>query len=195
MEANGVASKPWATNPRGRLCAPRVLTWFLFQSTNMALNPEALETELKKKKIRLVYVTPLHQYPTTVTMPVSRGFGLRSCAKYGCPYSKMTTTNEYHYSCQPLPPLAASDPEGLIIYISTFSKVAFPSARLGFMAVPKSLARPLGNFRRIVTRQNDCFLQDAVPVDAIWSFRATLAPHTTGLRGALRDGRSSARPS
>lgn len=127
------------------------------------IDPDALHTLVKRHRLRLVYSTPLHQYPTTVTLPVSRRIRIYELlSQFGVPFLEDDYDHEFHYRCQPLAPLAASDPEGLILYVSTFSKVLFPSARLGFMAVPASIAKPLASLKRISTRQNDGILQAAV---------------------------------
>jgi GntR family transcriptional regulator / MocR family aminotransferase len=95
--------------------------------------------------------------------------------------------HEYHYRSQPLPPLAASDPESLVIYLSTFSKVLFPSARIGFIAIPKELYGPFRNFRRILTRQNDSLLQDAV---ARWMRQGGFERHLRRMRRTYEERRN-----
>jgi GntR family transcriptional regulator/MocR family aminotransferase len=49
-----------------------------------------------------------------------------------------------------------------VIYVSTLSKILFPSARLGFTAVPEKLRERFTLFRKMVTTQNDTLIQDAV---------------------------------
>lgn len=127
------------------------------------LDPDHLAFTLRRKKLRLLYMTPLHQYPTTVTLPIARRMRIYElAARYRVPILEDDYDHEYHYRCNPMTPFAADDTDGLVIYISTFSKVFSPSARIGFMAVPPALAQPFAAFRRIVTRQNDYLLQDAV---------------------------------
>lgn len=118
---------------------------------------------VKRDRLRLLYTTPLHQYPTTVTSPVSRRLRLYELAsRAGVPILEDDYDHEFHYRSQPLAPLASQDPDGRVVYVSTFSKVLFPSARIGFMAVPRSLAAPLASYRKIVSRQNETVLQDAL---------------------------------
>lgn len=124
---------------------------------------EELKKILRRKKPRLIYTTPLHQYPTTVTLPVPRRLELYElAAEYGIPILEDDYDHEFHYRSQPLPPLASNDPSGLVLYVSTFSKVLYPAARCGFMAVPENLFKPLSDFKRIVSRQNDTIIQDAI---------------------------------
>jgi GntR family transcriptional regulator / MocR family aminotransferase len=129
------------------------------------LNTDDLERVLRNQqgRVKLIYVTPLHQYPTTVTLPMARRLRLYELAcRYGVPILEDDYDHEYHYRCNPLAPLASEDPEGRILYVSTFSKVFSPAARLGFMAVPAALAPKLSNLKRLVSRQNELLTQDAL---------------------------------
>src|SRR3712207_7741805 len=44
--------------------------------------------------------------------------------------------------------------------VSTFSKILFPSSRLGFLALPPGLAPALSRYRSLVSRQNETWLQE-----------------------------------
>lgn len=139
-----------------------------------------LEEILKKKKVRLVYVTPLHQYPTTVTLSARRRLHLYELAyKYGVLIIEDDYDHEFHYASQPVAPLASFDPGGLILYVSTFSKVLFPSARLGFMAVPNSLGTELAKLKRISSRQNEHLMQKAL---SLWMASGGFERHLRRVR-------------
>lgn len=154
------------------------------------LDVSALARAAARHRLRLVYTTPLHQYPTTVTMPVSRRSALYElCVKKGIPILEDDYDHEYHYRCQPLAPLAAADPAGLVLYVSTFSKVFSPAARVGFLAVPQALAKPLADLRRIVSRQNDALLQDAV---ARWMRDGGFERHMRRMRRVYEERRDAA---
>ena len=58
--------------------------------------------------------------------------------------------------------MAADDPSGLVIYLSTFSKIMFPGARIGFIAVDKSLAADFLNYRSIVNHKPNVLMQSAI---------------------------------
>jgi GntR family transcriptional regulator/MocR family aminotransferase len=127
------------------------------------IDPDHLESVLRKRSINLIYLTPLHQYPTTVSLPVPRRIRIYELAQqYRVPILEDDYDHEYHYRCQPFAPLVSDDPAGLILYVSTFSKVFSPSARLGFMAVPPELVSRLSGLKRVVSRQNDHLIQDAL---------------------------------
>lgn len=167
------------------------------------LDPDSLSKAMRRHRIRLIYTTPLHQYPTTVTLPVARRLRLYElAAQAGIPILEDDYDHEFHYRSQPLAPLASRDPAELVIYVSTFSKTLFPSARIGFMAVPKTLAPALAGYRRIVSRQNETLLQDAT---ARWMntggferhlrrMRRTYEERRTTIVECLEEGKSSGLP-
>ena len=58
--------------------------------------------------------------------------------------------------------MASDDPNGLVIYLSTFSKVMFPGARIGFMALDKTLSDAVVNYKTIVNHKVSVPMQDAI---------------------------------
>jgi GntR family transcriptional regulator/MocR family aminotransferase len=129
-------------------------------------DPDALDAVLRHRGADLIYLTPLHHYPTTSTMPPERrALIYRIAAQYGVPILEDDYDHEFHYSGTPLAPMASDDPLGLVIYASTFSKSAFPGARIGFLAIPDALLLPLCKVRRCTTWQVNGLAQQAM---AIW---------------------------
>lgn len=127
------------------------------------MDPEHLQYQLRRHPLRLIYTTPLHQFPTTVTIPSTRRIMLYEIAvRNKIPILEDDYDHEYHYRCYPPSPLAAGDPCGQVIYTSTFSKMIFPSLRLGFMAVPHTLTPAIRYLRFVSTRQSNLIVQKAV---------------------------------
>lgn len=106
-------------------------------------------------RVRLIYTTPLHQYPTGVLMSQERRRHLYELAcAHRIPIIEDDYDHQFHYSSPPPPPLAASDPAGVVLYVGSFSKVLYPSLRIGFIATPRpELARNLAKFRRTLSRR------------------------------------------
>ncbi|MFT5760378.1 MAG: GntR family transcriptional regulator/MocR family aminotransferase [Alteromonadaceae bacterium] len=133
------------------------------KQTDQGINVEHLEALIKAHKIRLLYLTPLHQYPTTTTLPVAQRVQIyRLAQQYNIPIIEDDYDHEFHYHSQPLAPMAANDPAGLVIYLSSFSKIMFPGMRLGIIAVDKTLAPHIANYRTIMNHKVNVILQDAV---------------------------------
>jgi len=89
---------------------------------------------------RLVYVTPGHQFPLGVTMSVARRLQLLDwAAKSGALILEDDYDSEYRYAGRPVPALQGLDRHGLVLFTGSFSKVLFPSLRVGYLVVPPDL--------------------------------------------------------
>ena len=144
------------------------------------LDTEHLSRVMARKRIKLIVTTPLHQYPTTVTMPLPRRRELMALAeRHGAALLEDDYDHEFHYRSEPPPPLASDDPADLVFYVSSFSKVLLPTVRLGFMAVPRAMTQHVAAMRRVTTRQNDQITQDAL---ARWLEAGGLERHLRRMR-------------
>lgn len=102
---------------------------------------------------KLAYVTPGHQFPLGITMSLSRRLQLLEWAhKSGALILEDDYDSEYRYSGRPLPSLQGLDRAGQVIYSGTFSKVMFPSLRLGYMVIPQDLISPFQAAMSITVR-------------------------------------------
>jgi GntR family transcriptional regulator/MocR family aminotransferase len=91
-------------------------------------------------RARLAYVTPSHQYPLGSTMSLARRMQLlRWANQHGSWVIEDDYDSEFRYSGRLLPTLQGLDTTGRTIYVGTFSKVMFPSLRLGYVVVPPPL--------------------------------------------------------
>jgi GntR family transcriptional regulator/MocR family aminotransferase len=91
-------------------------------------------------QVRAAYVTPSHQYPLGTTMTAARRLALLDWAyQKGAWVLEDDYDSEYRYVSRPLGALQGMDTHERVIYIGTFSKVLFPSVRVGYLVVPPSL--------------------------------------------------------
>lgn len=89
---------------------------------------------------RMVYVTPSHQFPLGVTLPLSRRLELLEWASgAGAWIVEDDCDGEYRYAGRPLASLQGLDNENRVIYAGAFSKVLFPSLRIAYLVVPPDL--------------------------------------------------------
>jgi GntR family transcriptional regulator/MocR family aminotransferase len=88
---------------------------------------------------RLAVVTPSHQSPTGVALPLQRRVELLEWAGTRCAsILEDDYDGEYRYRGHPLPALKSMDTFDRVIYCGTLSKVLFPGLRLAYVVVPQS---------------------------------------------------------
>jgi GntR family transcriptional regulator/MocR family aminotransferase len=92
------------------------------------------------RKVRAVYVTPSHQYPLGVSMSAARRLALLDwAARHNAWILEDDYDSEYRYVSRPLGALQGMDSRDRVVYVGTFSKVLFPSLRVGYLIVPPAL--------------------------------------------------------
>jgi GntR family transcriptional regulator / MocR family aminotransferase len=97
----------------------------------------ALLNKHRDKSPKLVYVTPSHQYPRGVTLSLSRRLSLLKWARdVGALILEDDYDSEYRYNERPFPSIQGMIPDAPVLYVATFSKLLFPSLRLGYIVVP-----------------------------------------------------------
>ncbi len=102
---------------------------------------------------KLVYATPSHQYPLGVTMTLSRRLELLDWSRRSNAWIlEDDYDSEFRYTGMPLAALKGLDTEGRVIYIGSFSKMLFPSLRLGYMVVPPDLVDTFAATRALIDR-------------------------------------------
>jgi GntR family transcriptional regulator / MocR family aminotransferase len=96
--------------------------------------------QLPARGVRLIYVTPGHQFPLGTTMSVARRLQLLRWARQtGALIFEDDYDSEYRYSGRPVPALQGLDDSGIVLYGGSFSKVLFPALRLGYIVIPPDL--------------------------------------------------------
>jgi GntR family transcriptional regulator / MocR family aminotransferase len=92
------------------------------------------------RKARAAYVTPSHQFPLGATLSASRRLQLLEWAQNtGSWIVEDDYDSEYRYDSKPIASLQGLDAFSRVIHIGTFSKVLFPSLRLGYIVIPSDL--------------------------------------------------------
>jgi GntR family transcriptional regulator / MocR family aminotransferase len=100
-----------------------------------------------------VYVTPSHQCPTTVTMPLARRQEILALAKKrDVVLFEDDHESELNFSGRPLPALKSLDTDGRVIYLGSLSKTLAHGLRIGYIVAPAELIRELRALRRLIIR-------------------------------------------
>jgi GntR family transcriptional regulator/MocR family aminotransferase len=137
-------------------------------------------------RARLAYVTPCHQFPTGVIMPLERRLALLDwAARTGAWIIEDDYISEFRYEGRPLEALQGLDRAGRVIYVGTFSKTLFPALRLGYAVLPQPLVRPFLAAKWVGDRFSATLVQQAV-ADFIASGQFERYLRRAGTRNAAR---------
>lgn len=122
-------------------------SYYTFQSLEREVIPISVDShgmmveELKQSEANVAYVTPSHQYPLGMVMPVSRRTKLLNWANYEPDRYIIEDDydSEFRYQGKPIPALQSMDWGKKVIYMGTFSKVISSAVRMSYMVLPDSL--------------------------------------------------------
>ncbi len=89
---------------------------------------------------KAAFVTPSHHYPLGSTMSAARRLLLLNWAQTsGAWIIEDDYDSEYRFDTRPIASLQGLDVNSRVIYIGTFSKILFPSLRIGYIVIPRDL--------------------------------------------------------
>ncbi|MBF0705819.1 PLP-dependent aminotransferase family protein [Alkalihalobacillus hwajinpoensis] len=129
----------------------RKVTLFEKKETQVELIPidsdGMLFSNLKGSSADVAIVTPSHQFPCGMIMPVSRRLQLLKWAREEEDRYIIEDDydSEFRYSGKPIPALQGLDTGENVIYMGTFSKALLPSLRISYMVLPASLIKTYQN--------------------------------------------------
>lgn len=147
--------------------------WNTFAQTGARLVPvkvdeegicvETLEKICRRSRIKAVYVTPHHQFPTTVSLKIDRRLKLIELSnRYGFAIIEDDYDHEFHFSAKSLLPLASHEQAANVIYISSLSKIVAPAIRIGYVSGPEPFIRALAALRKGIDVQGDHVMEHAL---------------------------------
>jgi GntR family transcriptional regulator/MocR family aminotransferase len=140
----------------------------VFEAVGACLRPvpidqSGMQCPTFEEKLRLVYVTPSHQYPLGVSMALARRLELLAWAReHHVLILEDDYDSEFRYKGPPLPSLQGLGNTDSILYCGTFSKVMFPGLRLGYLIVPEKLAPVLTRAKWLADRHTPVLEQAAL---------------------------------
>ncbi|MBP4139192.1 MocR-like pyridoxine biosynthesis transcription factor PdxR [Flavobacterium geliluteum] len=129
------------------------------------LNIDEVHSYLKKYgfKIKAIYTTPHHQFPTTVTLSLAKRLELVELSNiWGFTIIEDDYDNEFHYANRPILPISSLENLNNYVYIGTFSKIIAPALRVGFIASSNNLINKVGNLRKVIDVQGDNIMEQAL---------------------------------
>ena len=127
------------------------------------IDVDAVEQLARSRRVRALYLTPHHQFPTTVTLSPPRRLRLLALAKaHRFAIVEEDYDHEFHFDGRPVLPLASLDTAGVVAYAGTFSKVLAPGLRIGYIAAPRALVAAAAAHRLHLDVQGDRVLEHAL---------------------------------
>ncbi|NHQ80940.1 MocR-like pyridoxine biosynthesis transcription factor PdxR [Chromobacterium vaccinii] len=125
--------------------------------------PDALEDLCRGHPVKAVYLTPHHQFPTTLMMPAERRLQLLALAeRYDFHIIEDDYDHEFHFDHRPMPPLASLPGGRRVVYVGSLSKVLAPGLRVGYVVASAELiARCVDNIL-LIDRQGNPVTEQAV---------------------------------
>lgn len=131
----------FATENPGYHIARKVFNEYNYKIEKIGIdNNGLLLEELEISKAKLVYITPSHQYPMGVVMPISNRQKLLQWAQ---DVDGLIIEDDYDselsYENRPIPSLQGLDNKDRVVYLGTFSKSLSPAIRVSYMVLPNHL--------------------------------------------------------
>jgi len=130
---------------------------------NIPVDEHGLKVEAIPERLELVYTTPSHQFPTTVTMPTQRRIQLLNASHE---QDFLIIEDDYeaetNYVKDRRPTLKSLDRFDRVIYVGSLSKSLSPGMRLGFMVAHPDIIQEARSLRRFILRHPPTLIQDAV---------------------------------
>jgi GntR family transcriptional regulator / MocR family aminotransferase len=127
------------------------------------IDVDALRKAHRRSALRAVYLTPHHQYPTTVTLKAARRLEVLSMARDGAfAIVEDDYDHEFHYDGRPVLPMASVDRDGVVVYVGTLSKVLAPGLRVGYIVASPPVLQRVAAIRSLLDIQGDLATEAAI---------------------------------
>jgi GntR family transcriptional regulator/MocR family aminotransferase len=159
------------------------------QLVPVRVDAEGLQVHRLPSDVRVICVTPSHQFPLGCAMSANRRAELlRFARSRDAVVIEDDYDGEFRYADRPLDALQTLDGGERVFYVGTFSKSLFPGLRLGYVVAP-AWARPaLIAARRTADSHGDVLAQDTL---AAFIAEGHLARHVRRMRSVYAQRRDA----
>jgi DNA-binding transcriptional MocR family regulator len=154
------------------------------------LDPDALAEVVVRERPALLYLVPTFANPTGRTLPLDRRAAVVDLAvRHGFWVVEDDPYGELRYRGTPMAPLAAQPgAEERVLHLGSFSKIASPGLRLGWLRAPAALRPSLTVAKQAADLHTSTIDQAAA---AEWLASVDVDAHVRGLCTAYRERRDA----
>lgn len=122
---------------------------------------EDVERQCRRNRVKAIFLTPHHQFPTTVALEPRRRLRLLDLSRqFGFAVIEDDYDHEFHFQSQPLLPMASYAP-GQVIYIGSLSKLLLPALRIGYIAAPAAFIAAIAHGVSLTDGMGNTLTEDA----------------------------------
>ena len=120
-----------------------------------------VERQCRKHRVKAIFLTPHHQFPTTVALRPERRLRLLDLSRqFGFAIIEDDYDHEFHFESQPLLPMASYAPSR-VIYVGSLSKLLLPALRIGYIAAPAAFIAAIAHGVSLTDGMGNTLTEDA----------------------------------
>ena len=128
---------------------------------DQGVDVDAVERQCRAHRVRAIFLTPHHQFPTAVALRPDRRLRLLELARqFGFAIIEDDYDHEFHFESQPLLPMASYAPER-VIYVGSLSKLLLPALRIGYIAAPIPVIDAIAHNVSLIDGMGNTLTEDA----------------------------------
>ncbi len=128
---------------------------------DQGVDVEDVERQCRGHRVKAVFLTPHHQFPTTVALRPERRLRLLDLSRqFGFAVIEDDYDHEFHFESQPLLPMASYAP-GRVIYVGSLSKLLLPALRIGYIAAPTAFIAAIAHGVSLTDGMGSMLTEDA----------------------------------
>jgi len=123
----------------------------VYEANGLTIRPIGLDdsgashSDLTRSHVDVLHISPGHQYPTGIVMPIVRRRQLMTWVSGGDRWIiEDDYDSEFRFSGRVVPSMYSMDALGRVIYLNTFSRTITPALRISYMILPREL---MGQYR------------------------------------------------